>query len=142
MTGVGEDMDTEAEDKNKDDASGLTKMTGITATQNTHRKIREEDDVSAITRVSGIAHRNEEQEKEDESAVTGMTGLHVTPENNIHSPNQVALTKLDFSGSLKNVPTKTRKDYNEPEEDHNNNGPDMDEHEEGQMDEELDKDSK
>eukprot|EP00957_Ditylum_brightwellii_P204460 15339348-Ditylum_brightwellii.AAC.1 len=115
MTGVGEDMDTEAEDKNEDDASGVTKMTGM-------------------------AHRNEEQEEKDESDVTGMTGLPVTPENNVHLPNKATPTKLDFNGSLRNVPTKTRKDNNKQEEDHDNNRPDMDEHEEDQMAEELDND--
>eukprot|EP00957_Ditylum_brightwellii_P101106 7705210-Ditylum_brightwellii.AAC.1 len=49
MTGVGEDMDIEAEDKNEDDASGVTKMTGITAIQNTQGEIRGEDDISTIT---------------------------------------------------------------------------------------------
>eukprot|EP00957_Ditylum_brightwellii_P049450 3751804-Ditylum_brightwellii.AAC.1 len=142
MTGVEKDMDTEAEDKNKYDASGLTKITGITATQNTQGEIREENDMSAITGVSGIVHRNEEQETEDASAVTGMTELPVIPENTGHPPNKVTPNKLDFNGSLRNVPTKTRKDYHEPEEDHDNNGPDMDEHEEDQMAEELDKDSK
>eukprot|EP00957_Ditylum_brightwellii_P160051 12183530-Ditylum_brightwellii.AAC.1 len=75
-------MDTKVEDKNKDDALGVTKMTGIMATQSTQGEIREEDDMSAITGVSRIAHKNEEKQKEDESDVKGMIGLPVTPENN------------------------------------------------------------
>eukprot|EP00957_Ditylum_brightwellii_P136721 10426141-Ditylum_brightwellii.AAC.1 len=41
MTGVGEDMNTETEDKNGDDASELTKMTGVTAQE---KQTENEDD--------------------------------------------------------------------------------------------------
>eukprot|EP00957_Ditylum_brightwellii_P062986 4779870-Ditylum_brightwellii.AAC.1 len=54
----------------------------------------EEDGISTITGVSGIAHRNEEQEEEDELAVTGMTGLPVASENNSHPPNWILMGSL------------------------------------------------